>query len=293
MNCIRKIKQKYLLRNILWYVAIFVVFVIIAIMIRIFFVASFKVPTPSMKPTIWPGDYVLIDKTVPGARVFKNFQFLTTGGKPDYFRCPGKRDVERNDVLVFNYPYSNWNKLGVDLNTYYVKRCVAIPGDVFYIENGIYKVECCSDTLGNYGQQRKVCAQNNVSEKIYRCYPFDEKFDWNIRHFGPLYLPRRGDKIALDHESIILYKKLIEYESGGKLTMRNGQYFLNDNHVVDYTFQTNYYFMAGDQPLNSKDSRYWGPLPEDHIIGKATLIWKSKDMHTGQYRWNRCLKIIH
>lgn len=71
------------------------------------------------------------------------------GGKFETFRVKGFQKVKRNDVIVFNYPYSDWNKLGFDLNVFYVKRCIAIPGDTLCIDSGFYKVKNCSDTLGN------------------------------------------------------------------------------------------------------------------------------------------------
>jgi signal peptidase I len=84
-----------------------------------------------MKPTIIAGDYILVNKLAYGARISKNFKFMKDGGTFKSFRVKGFSKVKRNDVLVFNYPYTDWNKLQPDLGVYYLKRCVALPGDTF------------------------------------------------------------------------------------------------------------------------------------------------------------------
>jgi signal peptidase I len=89
-----------------------------------------------------------------------------------------------------------------------------------------------------------------------------------------------------------LYWNLIRYETGGELNLQNDTVYLNSNHLQSYIFQQNYYFMAGDLTFDSRDSRYWGLLPEDHIIGKVAIVWQSKDKQTGKRRWNRFLKKI-
>ena len=130
-------------------IIVILISVVVALLLRVFLFASFKIPAPSMLPSIEAGENILVNKLIPGPRVYRNFDFRD-GKKVETQRLKGIRAVKRNDVLVFNFPYiGSWNKIKMDLSVNYVKRCVAIPGDTFYIENGIYKVKNVSETLGN------------------------------------------------------------------------------------------------------------------------------------------------
>lgn len=89
-----------------------------------------------------------------------------------------------------------------------------------------------------------------------------------------------------------LYKNVIEWEQGGKVRSEDNKIYLNDRIITGYRFRKNYYFVAGDKAENSKDSRYWGLLPEEYIVGKAWRIWKSVDEMQGKTRWNRVWKKV-
>jgi len=247
-----------------------------------------------MQPTILAGDYILVNKLVLGGRIYKNFDFMK-GGIVETKRLWGWRKVKRNDVLVFNFPYSDRGKLDFDLNVFYVKRCVAIPGDTFYIDNGIYKVKNCPDTLGYYKSQRRFAdtKQEQINPDVWKCFPYDKAYQWNVRQFGPLYVPGKGDTLRIDTNNIKLYRKLIRYETGKRINIQGDTVYLGNDVLQQYVFKKNYYFMAGDLVRDSRDSRYWGLLPEDHIVGKAAIIWKSEDMKTRKYRWKRFFKTIN
>ena len=90
----------------------------------------------------------------------------------------------------------------------------------------------------------------------------------------------------------ILYKHLIEWEQKVKLGLKGDSVLLGDSLIRTYRFKENYYFMVGDRVTNSRDSRYWGLLPEPYIVGVATRIWKSVDKETGKIRWDRVMKTI-
>jgi signal peptidase I len=269
--------------------------ILFAILLRVFLFATYVIPTPSMKPAIIPGDKVIVYKMIPGPRIIRNFFSLHKGENPDVIRLKGTRAIRRNDVLIFNFPYSDWNRLEMDMNVFYAKRCVAIPGDTFYIEDGIYKVKNCSDTLGNYEAQYRFSQKNqeSISSEIFNCFPHDDAYRWNVKSFGPLYVPRKGDTLSISPKNVKLYRNLICYETGNILSLKNDTVYLNSEPLQSYIFQQNYYFMAGDLTFDSRDSRYWGLLPEDHIVGKVAFVWQSKDKHTGKRRWERFLKTIN
>ncbi|MDR2040364.1 MAG: signal peptidase I [Bacteroidales bacterium] len=268
--------------------------ILLAIGLRVFVFAVFTIPTPSMQPSIEHGDRIVVNKLIPGPRLISNLFSLRDGATPIYTRLPGWRGIKRNDVLIFNYPYSDWQYLDLDRNIFYAKRCVAIPKDTFYIENGIYKVKGVADTLGHYPSQKQFynIPSEQLDPNIYNCFPFDERYGWNIKSFGPLYVPAKGDTLAVHVNTLVLYKNLIIYETKKNISIDNDKVLLGDSVINYYVFGKNYYFMAGDLVYDSQDSRYWGLLPEDHIIGKVSFIYKSVDPYTGKNRWSRFFKTV-
>ena len=261
---------------------------------KVFLFASFLIPTPSMAPAIEPGDHVFVNKLSLGPRLYENWRFLK-GEKTTMKRISGLSKVKRNDVLVFDFPYNTPDKIRQGGNTIYIKRCVAIPGDTFYIDNGIYKVKGISESLGDVVRQLKLSETDKDSfrEEIRNVFPRDTAyFRWTIKDFGPIYVPAKGDNIKIDSLSVLLYKNLIEYETEKTISVKDGMIYLEDSLIQCYTFKQNYYFMAGDLVFDSIDSRFWGLLPDDLVIGKASIIWKSTDLRTGKYRWGRFLKMV-
>ena len=111
------------------------------------------------------------------------------------------------------------------------------------------------------------------------------KTGWN-------YVPKAGDEIEMDRTHYVLYKKVIEWEQRGTLTYRNSAVYLDGRPLPRYRFEKDYYFMGGDKAENSQDSRYWGLLPEEYIVGKVWKIWKSVDPYTDEFRWERFMKEV-
>ncbi len=126
----------------------------------------------------------------------------------------------------------------------------------------------------------------------FKAYPLDSVTGWTVQEFGPLYLPARGDTVRLDRHRYAVYRNLIEWEQRKKLTACDGRFYLGGSEINHYVFTHDYYFMGGDNCYNSQDSRYWGLLPEEYIVGKATRIWTSKNRVTDEIRWDRVFKKI-
>ncbi len=129
-----------------------------------------------------------------------------------------------------------------------------------------------------------------------RVFPNFPGMDWSKDFYGPIYIPRKGDHIPMTVKNYYIYQKAIrDYENNPSLTLQGTQVMLDGQPIKEYVMKMDYYFMMGDNRDNSEDSRYWGFVPEDHIVGKPLIIWLSLDHDVPWYkkiRWNRMFKII-
>ncbi len=134
-------------------------------------------------------------------------------------------------------------------------------------------------------------------DMIEAIYPNNFKYyRWNVDNFGPIVIPAAGMKLALNDSTIWQYKRLIEIYEGNMLELKDGKIFINGTETNEYTCKLNYYWMMGDNRHNSQDSRYWGFVPEDHVVGKAWFIWLSLDYNADIFhkvRWSRLFTNIH
>lgn len=126
-------------------------------------------------------------------------------------------------------------------------------------------------------------------------FPHHIKFPWNQDNFGPLVIPAKGMRIPLNDSTVVLYRRAIELYENNRLEVKPKGIFVNGQKQEDYTFKLDYYWMMGDSRHNSLDSRFWGYVPEDHIIGKALITWMSLDPNKSFFnaiRWERIGKLI-
>ncbi|MBR0246618.1 MAG: signal peptidase I [Bacteroidales bacterium] len=124
-------------------------------------------------------------------------------------------------------------------------------------------------------------------------FPFDGQ--WTCDYFGPLWIPEKGATVAIDLENLALYERIIRDYEHNTLAVKDGVIYINGEPATTYTFQQDYYFMMGDNRHNSLDSRYWGFVPEDHIVGTPSIIWLSTDESKSfpkSIRWKRFLKLV-
>ena len=388
------LRKKYKVYNTIYgWVDAIIWATVVAHLIHLFVFQLYVVPTSSMAGTIVEGDYIYVSKLaygpqVPNTPVAMPFVFNTmpfSSNKSysecvqwDYHRLQGRGKVQRNDVIVFNYPegdmviretdpYGNpifyydalreyQAKLGeeegrkrlhkdytvishpVDKRENYIKRCVAIPGDSLQIidtklyvnnlpqtpqgkqqhqyditansllsqqhfeqlgitEYGVYDnqpymyfahtTEDVADKFRKYREVESVEIHNEMSNIVF---PYHENYLWTQDNFGPLWVPQKGATIELTIDNLPLYKRIIEKYEGHNLRVDGDKIFIDGKEVNSYTFAMDYFFMMGDNRHNSLDSRFWGFVPEDHIVGKAQFIIFSKG--PDGIRWNRIFKKI-
>ena len=301
--------------------------VIVVTFINIFFFQAFKIPPSSMEKTLYTGDHLFVSKLTYGPRVPQTpltvpFTHNVIFGKEsystliqnDYRRLKGLRKVKRGDIVVFGFPngdtvlrkapsedyYSLCRFYGkkkvistlgpviarpADKVDHYVKRCVAIPGDTLEIREGLVWVDGVQQP--SYPGMQISRNLEKVQNDYREIFPFSPDYTWTRDEFGPLWIPEKGVTVELTRENLPLYERIIRvYEhSSVEEALAAGS----------YTFKQDYYFMMGDNRHNSLDSRYWGFVPEDHIVGRPVVIWLSTDegkRFPKNIRWGRFLKFV-
>lgn len=227
---------------------------------RIFIAERFRIPTESMTPTLVPGDKVWVNKLLFGGRIYTSFDF-EDHAPLKCFRMPGFRKIRPGDVICFNAPlgYDEWTVIDFKINYVYCKRVVGTPGDTIRVNDGITWNNNYNGIIGVLKNQMKI--HDTPDSVLWRTtlmatMPFTRPM-WTIKNFGPLYIPEKGVTIEFDSIGRAIYGPVIQYETGS---------WPADN-MTRHTFKHDYYFAFGDNSMESQDSRYWGFIPEDFIIG--------------------------
>ena len=345
--------------------------VVVATLIRWGTVEAFVIPTPSMENSLLVGEYLFVSKLHFGSRTPRTpLQIPLTHQKiwgteiPSYldwielpsWRLPGVSSVKREDVVVFNVPDVGMNdgiERPIDLKTYYVKRCVGIPGDTIVIKDRRMAVngkslrippgmkfsylvtanEEISDRsfskLGLDDDDYYFLGRTNDGKALYKMFlteaqreqvngapyiievgddytthdgpeqdifPAAMNTSWNGDNYGSLILPSEGMRITINDSTLGLYGETIRlYEHHKNVVISGGTLTIEGKPLREYTFAQGYYFMMGDNRNNSLDSRYWGFVPADHIVGKPIFIMFSVDKHADlihKIRWDRLFTYI-
>lgn len=260
---------------------------------RSFLFDQFITPTESMMPTLMPGDRIIVDKRIVGARIYDEFDFNKDGGELVSHRARGKRNIRPNDIVVFNFPHHN-GKISFVINNVYAKRCIGTPGDTVRIVDGVFKNSNYPDSIGLLYAQRQLAA---IPDSLFHprqlgAIPRTRLVPWTIKNLGPLYLPRSGDFMKLTAKEGQIYKMILEWETDKDISIDwDKDIVLADNQpLVSHIFKHGYYFMCGDNVCNSDDSRYWGLVPEEYIVGVVSHISYSVNPKTEKYRKNRLFK---
>ena len=256
---------KRLISCIFWLYMVILVMVLIHCFRKSIIAERFNIPTTSMTPTLVPEDKVWVNKLLMGGRLYATTE-AGNSSRLKSFRLPGIRDIKPGDIICFNNPHGtdDPDNIAFCIDRIFCKRVLGTPGDRIGAVDGHYWNDRALRPVGVVEEQEKLRWMFDSAFVWMNCYdviPLSRP-RWNIKNWGPLTVPAKGQKMELDDFSRELYRQVIEYESGDSL----------DGSLTEYTFQGNYYFAVGDNVMSSYDSRYWGFIPEEFIIGIVSGI---------------------
>ncbi len=219
--------------------------------------------------------------------------------------------INRGQVYINNEKQEHFEKMqydyyvktnGKQINSKHFERLnIAVDDRRFIASSAMYELPLTIENVDNLKEFSNVSAvtkyeNTNINIANISIFPFSSNYPWTEDNFGPLYVPKKGATVDLTIDNLPLYKRVIETYEGNEIKVEGKNIFINGEIVNSYTFKMDYYFMMGDNRHNSADSRYWGFVPEDHIVGKAVFIWLSLDKDksfVSKIRWKRMFSLIH
>ena len=252
---------------------------IAAFFIITFVVQNTRIPTGSMMDTILVGDFVLVNKFIYGSSSPKYIPF--TEIEIPFFRLPAFKDPKPKDIVVFEYPGERDKLFASEKNINYVKRCIGIPGDTIEIKDKVVFVngkEFWRPTFVKYYKGRYGSFLKPIPKGVAEPRIFPKGMPWNEDNYGPLAIPKKGSTIQINKYNIEQWRTIIDREHGKHVVeIRDDVVMINGAPSSTYTFKKDYYFMMGDNRDDSLDSRFWGLVARDMVVGEAFIILFSWD----------------
>ncbi len=259
------------------------------LLLNSFVLASFEVPTGSMENEILTGDFLLVNKFIFGGTTPRTIPLTDT--KMPAFKLPSLWTVEKGDVIVFIFP-GNRDEVEAAVFAYYLKRCVATAGDTLFIKNRVLYVNGIPSPVPRNVKFNSTMVKppGYVDEHI-----FPEGAPFNEDNYGPIRIPKKGDVVELNPDTFKRWRIFIRRE-GHAVRMQGGKIMIDGQERNSYTVGRDYVFGMGDNRDNSLDSRFWGFVPVESIIGTPLIVYWSWDPDVSllnlsdklaTVRWNR------
>lgn len=350
--------------------------IVVATTVHTYVMQPFIIPTSSLEKSLLVGDMLFVSKFHYGARtpstmvaapmvhdtipLIKTKSYISSIQLPS-FRFPAIEKIERNDIVVFNWPVDTVKRFfdtspenkaykPLDKKSNYVKRCIGLPGDSLKIIKGVVYINgkilplhdrqklqfsylvktkeplsedyLIKDLKQNYNEissykqneyilkcvtdEAAARLKNNPSvvsiekqiDTIGSTYVFPHSKEWTIDNYGPIYIPKAGETVKLNKETIPFYRMIIRDYENNRLFEAGDDIRINGKVAKTYTFKQDYYWMMGDNRHNSEDSRRWGFVPAENIVGKPVFIWMSFDQNVpwskliDKIRWERLFTTV-
>ena len=249
---------------------ILVLVIVIVLVIKSFIVDALKIPTGSMKNTLLEGDFILVNQAAYSISTPHQIPFwgkrlarteLISTGKPEF-----------NDIVAFEIPVDYYNPEAEDY-TILIKRIIGLPGDTIEIKDQILYINHIKYRTPSY---IKINLNESSIENVNKdLFPYNNK--WSLENYGPIVIPKKGMTVELNPNNILCWQNAINIDYGKKIVSVEGTVVnINNQPLREYTFEKDYYFLLGDNRKNSIDSRYFGYIPQEWIIGEAFMIYWSQ-----------------
>jgi signal peptidase I len=268
----------------------------IVLLIQSFFIQGYGTPTGSMENTILIGDRMFFNQFIYGGSTPRNIPF--TNIKLPYWQLPAVREPKRGDVVNFDFPGFR-DEITPSTEVQYLKRIIGEPGDeikivnrVLYVNNEIFK----NPEASLFDPFVRITPPSVVNKDI-----FPKGIGWNEDNYGPLHIPKKDEIVQLTKDNFEQWRVFIIREGHNPSLASDGTITIDGAKATSYKVQRNYYFMMGDHRTNSLDSRFWGFVPRENIIGKGLIIYWSWDANIpfsrlgdllGSIKWERVGKLI-
>jgi len=249
----------------------------LVLVINSFVLASFEVPTGSMEDTVAIGDRVFVNKFIYGGST--PYTIPLTAIRIPHIRVPGFRDVARGDVIVFDWPGGR-DQVEKSRQMWYLKRCIGLPGDTIQIQDRVVYV---NGRMVPDPSHAKHLRTSMFAPGMANPYIFPRGSNFNEDNYGPVVVPRKGMSVPLSSDSFAAWEVFIRRE-GHDAQMQGGIVRIDGREAHEYTVARDYVFAMGDNRDNSLDSRFWGFVPREDVIGKPMIVYWS---------WNPGIPIYH